>query len=549
MTPAAALGLLVETTLTGRARPFLTRLARPLLHALAPTGLDSTRGAGAPLGVEGLARRGPWERLLHSEWALLDVAPIEFLRRAADRELRFVELERERRAPPVTLEVRFDSGPACLGRVRAAQAAVLLACAARALAHDLELRWGNLSDDDLHEGLPDDWLPRFRALRRLGLPTGVQAEAPPGVHRWLVGRAGLKGRGHAVTIDLDDRVASVRLGGRSVRLGPIEPSDAAAFLRPNLHASTRAAVLEGPLESALMFSPSGSRLFCWTVARDKVWALPVPKKPGRKIHTVYFRGRLLAVGWIKQKLTLLTDEGGELVIWRRDMRKAYGAVPALRPGLPVRRLIRVKQYPAREGVQVAPAGPHRLEPNALEPVGACALDGLQLWRDGTRSQACSAARFELGHVDGLRPVATVRSAEGSVHLQVLDGPLRPLAGSMVVWLGTSVPTIFQRRADGRWRLPREVDPGRVPLKDLDLDGPPLGAVFDDQRRHCVVVAQPTLQLVPLSGSPLSMHRLAGKVRCASASPSWRVVAWLASDGELIIHQTFPNKRLGAWRPE
>ncbi|MEO0811932.1 MAG: hypothetical protein AAFY60_03645, partial [Myxococcota bacterium] len=54
------------------------------------TQMRQTRGEVE--GYGGLSRRGPYERLLVSEWALADAVPDEFLRRALAREQSFLEL-------------------------------------------------------------------------------------------------------------------------------------------------------------------------------------------------------------------------------------------------------------------------------------------------------------------------------------------------------------------------------------------------------------------------------------------------------------------------
>ena len=48
-----------------------------------------------PDGYAQLSRRGPFDRLLLTQWALLDVVPEELLRRAASNELLFHELARK----------------------------------------------------------------------------------------------------------------------------------------------------------------------------------------------------------------------------------------------------------------------------------------------------------------------------------------------------------------------------------------------------------------------------------------------------------------------
>src|SRR5688500_5377044 len=48
------------------------------------------RGRVEPDGVDDVRQRGPYERLLLSEWALADALPEEFIRRAANNEHLFL---------------------------------------------------------------------------------------------------------------------------------------------------------------------------------------------------------------------------------------------------------------------------------------------------------------------------------------------------------------------------------------------------------------------------------------------------------------------------
>ena len=59
--------------------PWIDRLAL----ALGPLRARVRVGQGAPDGYDGLASRGPFERLSVSDWALAEVVPEEFVRRAA----------------------------------------------------------------------------------------------------------------------------------------------------------------------------------------------------------------------------------------------------------------------------------------------------------------------------------------------------------------------------------------------------------------------------------------------------------------------------------
>ena len=63
----------------GTLGPWLPRLAA----LIGPVQHRASEADGEPDGYSGFPRRGPPERLVMSEWALREVAPDEFLRRAA----------------------------------------------------------------------------------------------------------------------------------------------------------------------------------------------------------------------------------------------------------------------------------------------------------------------------------------------------------------------------------------------------------------------------------------------------------------------------------
>jgi hypothetical protein len=117
--------------------PRLSLLVGPLRGA-------PTLGDGEPDGFDGLSRRGSWERLLTSEWAIADAAPLEFLRRAAQREQLFLKPRRLEPAGSRRSVLLLDAGPMQLGGPRLAQLAALVVFARRAAAAGAEFGWGVL---------------------------------------------------------------------------------------------------------------------------------------------------------------------------------------------------------------------------------------------------------------------------------------------------------------------------------------------------------------------------------------------------------------------
>ena len=122
--------------------PWLPRLAQ----AVGPLATEVTATTGEPQGYGGLARRGPYDRLLLGEWLLADELPDEFLRRAIDGEHVFYELSHRAPVDRRRVVVLFDGGPQQLGGPRIAQLALLLLFARRAEAAGADLAWGVLQD-------------------------------------------------------------------------------------------------------------------------------------------------------------------------------------------------------------------------------------------------------------------------------------------------------------------------------------------------------------------------------------------------------------------
>jgi hypothetical protein len=334
------------------ARAVIGPLAQALLPALRPAPARPTAGPGAPDGLEGWARRGPMHRLLHSEWALLDAAPDEFLRRAADQELAFLQLRAEAPRPPALPVALLDAGPAQLGLPRLAQAAALAARAAWCAAAGEALRWGSIQADPeaegwLQLGLGEGWLQRLFGLRCL---------RPASAEALRAAEAGLAAQGlRAPLLLLGGRPAHALPDAEIIELHSIEtdegpavelrrdgaplrrwaaPAEAAAAFGPAPAPRPRSRPsLDAPLalRPGFFFCPSGARLLGLTTAGEAV-AIPVPavgSAAEARIATRALVGIPVALGWIQGKIASLCwdDEHDTL---RVDLRGRVASHP--RPG-------------------------------------------------------------------------------------------------------------------------------------------------------------------------------------------------------------------------
>lgn len=127
-----------------------------------------------PDGVGRLARRGEYRHLLLSQWALLDAAPDEFMRRAAGGELLFSAPEPQLQRRARICVALFDAGPAQLGEPRLVQIALFILLARRALDAGATFQWGTMQAPQLlRTGHGRDALRVLlaaRTLARVGAP-------------------------------------------------------------------------------------------------------------------------------------------------------------------------------------------------------------------------------------------------------------------------------------------------------------------------------------------------------------------------------------------
>lgn len=143
--------------------PDLTEPLSALLLRLHPLvgRLNSAKASrdDTPQGVGSIVRRGQFERMLQSEWAMFDNEPHEFLRRVANQELLFVGPEPEARRSAQRCVVLFDSGPEQIGEPRIVHLALFILLARRAQEAGAMFQWGilqepaTLQQDDGLQGL------------------------------------------------------------------------------------------------------------------------------------------------------------------------------------------------------------------------------------------------------------------------------------------------------------------------------------------------------------------------------------------------------------
>ncbi len=149
-------------------------LVQRLASAVGPLRVTLPNPNGEPDGYDGLTRRGLYDRLLVSEWALAESAPEEFIRRAASYEHLFLNLRRVEPAGAKRSVAVFDAGPNQLGTPRLAHLAALIVLARRAELARVPFFWGilNCPDEPLVNGVTE-----ANVRRLLDARTALEATA------------------------------------------------------------------------------------------------------------------------------------------------------------------------------------------------------------------------------------------------------------------------------------------------------------------------------------------------------------------------------------
>lgn len=548
-------------------------LARRIDAALGPLPARPA-GEGEPDGVGGLARRGPYERLLLTEWLLADVFPDEFTRRAAAGEHLFLDRARRARGAGRRSVALLDAGPDQLGTPRIAQLALLVVLAARAAARGATFAWGVAQDPGrtLREGLDEAGVRTFLDARS-ALPPGAAAledwrEAlPPAAARddvWAIGGPALL-RGAppgAARLAVEEVVEP---GPRRVRLalaaGGGAPRTLVLELPPDpvcvrLFRDPFGTAVAAPVrrlsgihpQLGILFSQNGRRLAVVAAEGDAALDVHVPSSPAerpggvRRIEQARFA---VGVGWEGRRsgFAVVADPARAEIAFRTRQadRLSRGVV---RPGpgvpLPARReglapLQPAFQWPRGSGrvwlldaeglLHVAPFPCGESSVVASGVLAALRTSAWVAWisrRGGV---------FELeAHVMGIgREAAVLGEGMGRAFLSAPKGRL----------------VCATQREPGSWTVHAAADPpprGRVlPLeRGRDILVPTgftvVGATFDRAGDPALVVLHRDRRLLELldGTDAYPFHRSADDIAAAAVSPAERAVGYTTRSGAVRV---------------
>ncbi len=333
--------------------PWLPRLAM----AFGPLRTTPRFGIGEPDGLSGLSRRGSYERLLLSEWALAEALPDEFLRRAAMKEHVFLELARHEPAGSTRSLVLLDAGPEQLGAPRIFHLAALLVLARRAKEAHAELRWAVLQSED------EPWadVNEHSILALLAARSPREANAAD-LERWAEGlflradrrcddlwliggqrtlRLGERHRPSSVWVQesnerrpqrLYARIQPQGLPERSLELPLPEPNAAVRLLRNPFEVPKAPPARAAPpllAATAPLFDPSGRRFFFRS--DGGVTMFSVPSSPTTPIPRSFGArgGTVVGVGTHRGEVILATHHEDQLSLLRYTAKGRFGS-PARR---------------------------------------------------------------------------------------------------------------------------------------------------------------------------------------------------------------------------
>jgi hypothetical protein len=286
-------------------QPALLALVGRLAAAIGPLSVSHGSVDGEPDGFDGLERKGPYDRLLASEWLLADEVPDEFIRRAAAREHVFLRLARPEPSGDRFSLALFDAGPSQLGAPRLVHLALLVLLARRAAAVPARFAWGIVQEPagDLGTAADEAAVGRLVDARTAeevspehvaGWTARVRAAQRRPDDLWWIGGATLAGfaAGSGARVQVDDVLepgtrrlaASIVRPGRPPVIVPLDlPADSVCTRLVRDPFGRSAAILPVRPKSP---RPASNLLFAWNgtsvLARMEpggVVSYPVPHSP------------------------------------------------------------------------------------------------------------------------------------------------------------------------------------------------------------------------------------------------------------------------------
>jgi hypothetical protein len=297
-----------------------------------------------PAGWAGVARKGPWERLAPSQWALADAAPEEFARRADEGELAFWDLAQESPEAARSIWIWVDAGPDQLGACRVVQIALLLWLQRACFRSGGEFYWGTVqSPKKGYEQLGADELRVFLAARSVD-PPRRPPERLDGLQTWCVGAPEWMtqvpiGIQRVSLRELNSDSVELQAFGRHLKLTLPTARRAVRLLRDPLVWQLSSKTSTMPAYSGRMiFSPNAKKLLIAT--DEQITVFPIPSsineplgKP--RVYKLPWKGEVIALSMNGKAINLVLAKGDKWCFSRLNPsgQKEWTEVPALeKPG-------------------------------------------------------------------------------------------------------------------------------------------------------------------------------------------------------------------------
>ena len=262
--------------------------------------------------------------------ALAQVAPLEFLRRAAEGEQATLQLRRVDPSTSPRCVVLLDAPPSQHGAPRLVHLALLVVLATRAGRGGLPLAWGLLQGEHLAEGVDVDDLEAWRHGARWGPGTPADLERwrdvlqlAPDDELWLIGGPELPDDAGARRLEVTEPVRTdgqlrLRWGRKELWLPPVPDREGTRLFRRPPRRRPRPRLGAGNHSGRCWFGVSGDRLFV-PLDDGRVIAYHVPnspaaaqKGPGRP-RIIGGEG-LVAAGMHRRRLLSVRIEGDVVTV-------------------------------------------------------------------------------------------------------------------------------------------------------------------------------------------------------------------------------------------
>ncbi|MET7303031.1 hypothetical protein [Embleya sp. NPDC005575] len=301
------------------------------LDALLAAADPAPAPAGEFAGYGGIARRGHPERLLVSEWLYAQELGTEFLRRAADGELLYLDRDFVDSRPTGRVIVLVDAGPLQAGAPRLVHLACLIVLARKAQARGMQLVVDVLGTDP-HVRLTGDLRRVLRSWLNIRLdqaPTPARvsthlAAADDADEVWILGTDGAGRR--VVTARETGWTAAgaarveVSIANTTVELPLPAPEIAIAALRGREFAVSESITAGGagpvgPLRLPAFTGRPRQLLMRGERPGDLLSVyIPTDGRPPARPTRHTFGGTVYAASWFRRRLIVLTFTQGEFAV-------------------------------------------------------------------------------------------------------------------------------------------------------------------------------------------------------------------------------------------